>query len=278
VSLLYLCLAERLNLPLSIVTPPGHIFVRYKKDDVVINIETTARGIHLDSEHYLNLETKELEERTLKETIGFAHVNEASVFLQNKEYKKALKAYKKAKLYAPKDKTLNTILGLTHILLDEEEEGERLLKEVKEGISSKEIIDHTLIDDYFNGETSKEGIALLFLPHEKGRESILKRKTLLEEHLKSYPRCRTTLFGVATCWLELHREKEALEILKEYHKLDPKNLTVEYYLSSLYLKREDLPSAWKHYKGLKALCDEYDHNPKVLKDLFKTLKTVYPNS
>ena len=42
VSILYLCLAQRLDLPLEAMTPPGHIYVRYGED---LNIETTARGI-----------------------------------------------------------------------------------------------------------------------------------------------------------------------------------------------------------------------------------------
>ena len=31
VSILYLCLAQRMNLDLEVITPPGHIYVRYKK-------------------------------------------------------------------------------------------------------------------------------------------------------------------------------------------------------------------------------------------------------
>jgi hypothetical protein len=34
VSILYLCIAQRLDLPLEIVTPPGHIYVRYKNRNI----------------------------------------------------------------------------------------------------------------------------------------------------------------------------------------------------------------------------------------------------
>ena len=56
VSILYLCLAQRLDLHLEIITPPIDIFLRYEgSDGKVINIETTARGIHLPDEVYLGI-------------------------------------------------------------------------------------------------------------------------------------------------------------------------------------------------------------------------------
>lgn len=47
---LYLAVTERLNLPFHAVMIPGHIFVRYQDEKVVVNIETTTGGqIHDDS-------------------------------------------------------------------------------------------------------------------------------------------------------------------------------------------------------------------------------------
>ena len=58
VSILYLCLAQRLELQLQAITPPGHIYVRYvAPNGDETNIETTARGIDVPSEVYLGLET-----------------------------------------------------------------------------------------------------------------------------------------------------------------------------------------------------------------------------
>ena len=69
VSILYLSLAQRLDLPLEIITPPGHIYVRYNNGKKIINIETTARGIDLPSEVYLGINTRSLQQRNLKEVI-----------------------------------------------------------------------------------------------------------------------------------------------------------------------------------------------------------------
>jgi len=52
-SMLYLCLAERLGLPLYGVVVPGHFFVRYDDGRVTVNIETTSNGAAAPDEHYI---------------------------------------------------------------------------------------------------------------------------------------------------------------------------------------------------------------------------------
>ena len=84
VSILYLCLAQRLNLPLEMITPPGHIYIRYHKGDKIINIETTARGIHIESEEYLSIDTRKLQQRDFKEVIGFAHITKHQLIYKKK--------------------------------------------------------------------------------------------------------------------------------------------------------------------------------------------------
>ena len=51
-SVLYLCLAERLGLSLYGVVVPGHFFVRYDDGRVRFNIETTSKGAMASDEHY----------------------------------------------------------------------------------------------------------------------------------------------------------------------------------------------------------------------------------
>jgi len=46
-SILYLCLAQRLNLPVYLVTVPKHYFVRYDDGKFEQNIETTMKGLDL---------------------------------------------------------------------------------------------------------------------------------------------------------------------------------------------------------------------------------------
>ncbi len=70
VSVLYLSIAQRLGLDLEIVTPPGHIYLRTTIDGAIRNIETTARGIDIPTEHYESISAPKLKIRTLKETVG----------------------------------------------------------------------------------------------------------------------------------------------------------------------------------------------------------------
>ena len=51
-SILYLSLAERLDLPLYGVVVPGHFFVRYDDGRTRFNIETTSNGSTAPDEHY----------------------------------------------------------------------------------------------------------------------------------------------------------------------------------------------------------------------------------
>ncbi len=52
-SILYLALAERLDIPLYGVVVPGHFFVRYENGRVRFNIETTSGG-YPDDEYYID--------------------------------------------------------------------------------------------------------------------------------------------------------------------------------------------------------------------------------
>ena len=52
-SILYLSLAERLNLPIYGVVVPGHFFVRYDDGKTRFNIETTSDGVSPPDSHYI---------------------------------------------------------------------------------------------------------------------------------------------------------------------------------------------------------------------------------
>jgi len=74
VSVLYLCLAQRLDLPLELSFHLVIFFVRHVTQESEINIETTARGINYPSENYLDVNTKLLKKADLKEVIGFIFI------------------------------------------------------------------------------------------------------------------------------------------------------------------------------------------------------------
>lgn len=279
VSILYICIAQRLDLSLEMITPPGHIYVRHRpldNDNKEINIETTARGVHIDSEEYLSVETRSLQQRNLKEVIGLAHFNQASVFWKQEEHAKALASYKKAQLYLPEDMLLKELMGYTHLLVGNFDEGKKLLQEVQYHVPEYAVSRDTMAEDYLNGKVDAEGIKALFVYVDETRASILKKRQILEKAIEKYPTFRAGLFHLAVTWLQLHREREALEILQRYHQVESHDPTAEYYLSMLYARRLDYNSAWKHFNLVEEITKKRNYFPKQLKSLRQELSLLSP--
>lgn len=278
VSILYLSLAQRLDLKLEAVTPPGHIYVRWNDGKRIRNIETTARGIHIDSEEYLGIETKELETHSLKEVIGMAHINQASVYLHEQQFENALSSYQKAQPYLPDYTQLKELLGFTYLFTGQNGKGVELLESVKGQIPPHTIGSNSLVEDYLDGVVDSEGIQTLFQRVDEDRSSILRKKEALEKTLERCPKFRDGWKALAITWLQLHRSKEALQYLNAYHTLYPNDPTAEYYLAILYTQRLEYKNAWKHLILGEKILVPYDHKPRPLKELRRHLSLVYPTT
>lgn len=276
VSILYICLAQRLNLTLEMITPPGHIYVRYRNGDRIINIETTARGIDIDSEFYLSVDTRSLQERNIKEVIGLAHFNQASTFLQAEEFEKAVGSYEKAMMYLPQDMLVKELLGYNYLFVGRKEEGEKLLRLVENYLPDHAIVKETTAEDYLKGHVDADGIKAMFMPVDEKRESIVKKRQELEKMLEKYPKFRNGIFYLATAWLQLHRNAEALQVLKNYHELVPDDPTAEYYLAMINMERFDYCTAWEHLRAAERITEGRNHKPKALSDLRKMLGMLCP--
>jgi tetratricopeptide (TPR) repeat protein len=242
----------------------------------MINIETTARGIHLKSEVYLGVDTRSLQERNIKEVVGLSYFNQASVYWQQNDYEKGLKCFLTAKKYLPDDMLLKELLGYNYLMLGEKEKGEELLETVKDYVPEYAVSGHTIAEDYLNGKVDVEGIKAIFKHVDEKRESILEKKEELEKILAKYPEFREGWLNLAITWLQLHRQKEALEILTKYHELDPTNPTAEYYLVILYGSRMDYNRSWEHFKNTEEIVNARDHHPKALKQIKKELESLAP--
>lgn len=279
VSILYIAIAQRLNLSLEMITPPGHIYVRYpgRVEGDEINIETTARGIHIDSDEYLGIETRSLQKRNVKEVIGLAHFNQASTHWSQGNYAMALTAYKRAQKYLPDDMLLKELLGYQYILTGQEEEGRKLLQEVRDYLPDYAISRDTTVADYLEGATDAEGIKVIYMHVDETRESLLKKKVALEQVLSKYPRFRSGIVSLGVVWLQLHRQGEALKILEEYHSLDSTDPAAEYYLTVLHALRLDYNKAWQHFHNLDKILKERNHQPKLIKKLKKELVCLFPS-
>lgn len=276
VSILYLCLAQRLDLPLEIITPPGHIYVRYRDPNLQINIETTARGINPPDETYLGLNTRKLQERNIKEVIGLAFCNQASVYWQKEGHETCVKLYEKALPYLNNDKLIQMFLGFNYLFIGKQKEGEALLKPLKNHIHDYAIVSDTLIEDYLDKKVSLKGLQSLFLPVDETRESIVAKQKELQTLLKHYPQFRAGILQLAVTYLQLGRAGEAQEILIRYHKLDSQDPTVQYYLSIVAAERYDFNQSWRYLQNAEKVTLARNHKPLALRALRNKLRTVSP--
>ncbi|MDF2549822.1 MAG: hypothetical protein K0S07_889 [Chlamydiales bacterium] len=269
VSLLYLAIAERLGLPLFAITPPGHIYLSCHPS---LNIETTLRGVHIPSDHYLSLNTYALQTRDKKQVIGLAFINQASIYWQQDALKEASAAYERAAPYLPGDPLLKELTAFCHIA-----QGERAIEILRPLQGQKvygEVQQNRLVRDLLEGYADGDGIKLIFAHIQPEESSLLQKKEELEQYLISHPKFCSGLFQLATCWLELNRPNEALKALLAYHQIDPSDPSVEYYLSLLFIDQGRYRKAWHHLKLAESLVTTY--RPPALKALRQNLLALYP--
>lgn len=276
VSVIYLCLAQRLNLDLEIVTPPGHIYVRYSNGGKEINIETTARGIHVDSEEYLGIDTRKLQKRNLKETIGLTHINLASVYLQSGDYVKAAQTYTQAEKYLPEDKLLKELKGYSLFLAGDEAAGRVYLEQVRNYLPDESVSHNNMVADILDGKADAESLQTIYMRVDETTESLSIKRNALQKALSKYPEFRAAWLQLATTLLQMHRYGEALECLNRYHQLHQEYVTAEYFLAIVNSERMDYNQAWKHLRNAEILLAQRDHSPKAIKSLRRQLSTRAP--
>ncbi len=124
------------------------------------NIETTARGINLPSETYLGIDTRRLQQRTMKEVIGTAFINEASVAWMQENYEKAVELYLKAAPFLPDDPLHKFLLGLNYLFIGKKAEAKKLLSPLQKFTFDHAVSAETIPDDYFAGRVDANGIKL----------------------------------------------------------------------------------------------------------------------
>lgn len=271
VTTVYLAIAQRLSLPLEIITPPGHIFVRYREGNEVVNIETTARGIHVSSESYLGVNTYRLPQRNMKEVVGMTHVNQASVYLQSARHQEAKIAYEKAQRYLPDDGLVKELLGYACLFTGEEERGRALLREVCFFVPDYAIAGRRLAYEVLEGKVDLEGVQATFAFVDDTRESLLNKKKQLLTILEKYPDFSEGYLQLGVTWIQLGRGREALAALSRYHELYQDDPQGAYYLAVLHHERQDDRRAWEYLAEAESLVAKRLFSPQALKELKKEL-------
>jgi len=277
VSILYLCLAQRLGLNLEAITPPGHIYVRYvAPDGEIVNIETTARGIDVPSEKYLGLETRKLQQRNIRQVIGLAFMNQAAVSWHKNDPHTAISLYEKARPFLGDDYLLNIFLGFNYLFAGREVEGRALLERVQGIIPDHAICADSAVEDYLAGLATPEGIQAVYAEVDESRNSILEKQKKLKAVVEQHPSFKQAVFHLAITWLQLGREKEALPLLEKYAEMNPRDPTAHYYLSAIHFQRRHFNKAWQHLRASEEIAFSKDHKPHALQELRQALQRSCP--
>jgi len=277
VSILYLCLAQRLGLELEAITPPGHIYVRYvAPNGDITNIETTARGIDVPSEMYLGLETRKLQQRDIRQVIGLAFMNQAAVSWHRNDPQTAIILYEKAKPFMGDDYLINMFLGFNLLFVGREKEGRELLEKIKGKVPDHAITSDSVTEDYLAGLATADAIQAIYTEVNESRESIREKQKKLEKVVEQYPNFRQGVFHLATTWLQLGREKEALPVLEKYIAMNPNDPTVNYYIAAIHFQRHNFNQAWKYLRAAETIVFAKDHKPRALQELRQALQRACP--
>lgn len=266
IASLYYSLSQRLSLPLEAITPPGHIYLTYKKG--LINIETTAGGQHIPTERYMEcIAREEVRTRTPREFIALTFMNQGSFALQKNNYKVADQAYERAKAYFEDDKELQELRGIVKILNGNKQEGEALLKN-----SSQSQMIGTLAYDYLHGYIDQQTLALLFMSPGESYQDVTIYYQKLKKASERSKRCCECWRRLASIALHLGKTAEGISFLEKCVSDTPDDIFLYLKLCHILCDRYDFVKA-AHYFRLadQLILNHKDREDIIASDLYQKL-------
>ena len=273
-SLLYLILAQKLDLPLFGVPLPNHFFVRYEAGKNRINIEATELGEAFpDSfyqQRYLLSSANEgsyfLQNLNTKQTLGAYFSNVGMVYYQNQKIERALFYLKLSTDINPKSIDAQNNLANIYSELHKHPEAIQhynLALKADPGNSStlfnlglaleetgniNEAIETFLqvvqIDNGF--APAHQRLANLYLNSNRITSSLLHLKILS----KLQPDSIQNKINIAKAFGRLGQHRLAIQTLKDVQKQSPDNPKIHEELAEAFYRMEDFPRALEQYRYL----------------------------
>lgn len=278
VSLVYMCLAQRLGVSLEAVTPPGHIYLRYHTPEGSFrNIEPTARGIHLPCLAYQSIQEPGLETCSLKAMVGFALTNQAAAYIQNKEFGSAVLLYERGVKYLSHNVMMRALFAFAQILTPEKkEQGEKTLRNLPDEELPVDL--QVLKEDWITGKLDLIGLGECFSLNFSNKQQLQKLEKLVWDLLTSYPESRSFMLAYGEIALQLHKKAVAYQWLKKYFSEVPYHSTVAYKLAWLAYEKLDYADAWHYLEQSVLLIKKYPAVPEGLKELYVLLQQQAPKT
>jgi regulator of sirC expression with transglutaminase-like and TPR domain len=275
-SVLYLTLAQRIGVPLSIYTPPGHIFVAYNSTSRLHVIETTARGIDIPIDRYLGLSLKSLAERTMKEVIGMVIFNRTAAYLKDKQWDKALASYHKALCFESGEELLQMI-SLCELLNGQERSSIQRARETLSHLPDNRLEPDLLLVDLAQGTLSKKAAETIVEFSESEGEQLLKAIDALQQLQLESSNSLVIPFHLAYAWLSYGKPKEALPLLEQLCVRENAPCSIHALLATLYLDRMNITGAWKEAICAVKKAQQHQCLPRPLYHLILELQMKSPH-
>ena len=292
-SLLYLILGQKLDLPLFGIPLPNHFFVRYERGKDRINIETTEMGaIFSDSfyrKRYLASSGKEssyfLKNLDTKQTLGAYFSNIGMVYYQNQKIERAVFYLQLSTKINPASIDAQNNLANIYSELKKYQEAiqhyEFALKASPGNISTlfnlglvhqqsgnlnaaiENFLQVVQIDSNF--APAHQRLANLFLKSNRTTSSLLHLKTLE----KLQPESIQNKINIANAFGRLGQHALSIQTLKEIQKQSPGNKKVLAGLAEAFYHMGDFPHAIEQHRYL------IDQSPNNLKNYIQLGWTYY---
>jgi regulator of sirC expression with transglutaminase-like and TPR domain len=251
-SLLWAAIAQRLSVPVEFVVPPGHIFPRVPLEDgSFINIETTARGIHIPLEEYASISAEPIYFYGAKGAIALLHQNVGSKLLADRSPKKAKKHFQNSLAWLPGEALPLECLVYSLYLGGEKEEAKKMaaLLEKKKDASItpfQELFFKQMLTYSIDPDT----IYLLFLHEPKTSEEKQRQLQQALNVLKQHPEYTSLYYLAAMRSLALHRQREGCALLGKYVEMHPYDPYALYVLTLLEVERFEYNKAKSTWQKL----------------------------
>jgi formylglycine-generating enzyme required for sulfatase activity/regulator of sirC expression with transglutaminase-like and TPR domain len=292
-SLLYLILGQKLDLPLFGITLPNHFFVRYEKGNNRINIEATEMGTSFSDsfyrQRYLSSSEKEssyfLKNLDTKQTLGAYFSNIGMVYYQNQKIERAVFYLQLSTKINPA--SIDAQNNLANIYSGQKKYKEAIqhyefaLKSSPGNISTlfnlglvhqqngnlnaaiENFLQVVQIDNNF--APAHQRLANLFLKSNRITSSLLHLKALG----KLQPESIQNKINIANAFGRLGQHAMSIQTLKEIQKQSPGNKMVHAGLAEAFYHMDDFPHAIEQYRYL------IDQNPNDLRNYIQLGWTYY---
>lgn len=277
VSLVYMCLAQRLGVSLEAITPPGHIYLRYHTGNGVRNIEPTARGIHMPCETYQSMQEPSLPLCSLKGMVGLALTNQAASYLQEQQFPLAAWFYERGLKYFSENLFMKVFYAFSQLFTPgREEEGEKLLK----SLPAEQLPMHvkTLQEDWLARRLNLAGLKSFLSLDFSNRQKLYQMEKVLWNLLQCYPESHACILAYGELELHLQQKAIAYKWFKKYLSLAPKNGLIAYRLAELAYDKLDYAAAWEYLEQSVLLTKTQPQVPGELKALYVLLQQQSPKT